>query len=201
MPESVIAIPDAVRPATYKLELHFGSGRTTQDAKGAFTCWESGKALNGDGDVQMVFCGFGQDTTRACERPFSVDCIQEIWAVCPHCNRKQWANVLDKKKYRKRAEFRDQDLPCCHNIIVFPTNSTRWISERLVYYFDVLMSDADVYLKYHPKDIRYTTMVEHQGAHAARKMRGLHIYPLANIIKDTSTGASLAGRFLAFIRA
>jgi hypothetical protein len=35
----------------------------------------------------------------------------------------------------------------------------------------------------------------------ARKNRGLHIYPLKNIIKDTGNGAQLYERILAFITA
>jgi hypothetical protein len=40
-----------------------------------------------------------------------------------------------------------------------------------------------------------------EALNEARAARGLHIYPLKNIIKDTSAGAQLYDRFLAFIKA
>jgi hypothetical protein len=66
---------------------------------------------------------------------------------------------------------------------------------------------CDIYLKYHPEDIRHRAMAEvaksrrGEAINEARAARGLHIYPLQNLIKDTSAGAALYDRFLAFIRA
>lgn len=74
-------------------------------------------------------------------------------------------------------------------------------------HFVTLEHNADIYLKYHPTDVRYQTMMElarsRGGEHIAlaRKNRGLHIYPLRNIVVDTKNGADLYKRILAFITA
>ena len=67
--------------------------------------------------------------------------------------------------------------------------------------------DADIYLKYHPTDIRYKAALElarNRGGEElakARKRRGLHIYPLRNIINDTKHGSDLYKRIRIFINA
>jgi hypothetical protein len=73
--------------------------------------------------------------------------------------------------------------------------------------FRRLGMDADLYLKFHPTDIRYVAMMEmakDRGGEQiakARANRGLHIYPLRNIITDTKNGSELYGRIKAFITA
>jgi len=39
-----------------------------------------------------------------------------------------------------------------------------------------------------------------EAVNKARNNRGLHIYPLKNIIKDTSNGADMYKRILSFIK-
>jgi hypothetical protein len=87
---------------------------------------------------------------------------------------------------------------------LFKLTPKNWAHVILRYYV-LLNHRADIYVKYHPTDIRYKTAMEmarDRGGEEllkARGTRGLHIYPLANIIKDVSAGADLYKRFLAFI--
>jgi hypothetical protein len=88
--------------------------------------------------------------------------------------------------------------------LLFRLTPANW-AQAILNQFIRLDHDADIYLKYHPTDVRYQTMLEMaraQGGEAiakARKNRGLHIYPLRNIITDTKNGADLYKRILAFI--
>ncbi len=63
-----------------------------------------------------------------------------------------------------------------------------------------LEGNCDIYLKYHYTDIRYIAMERRHGTAAARQHRGAAIYPLQNIIKDTSNGADIEGRFKVFLQ-
>ena len=65
--------------------------------------------------------------------------------------------------------------------------------------FRELGSNADIYLKFHKTDIRYIALERAKGPEVARRLKGMHIYALKNIIKDTSSGAALVGRFMAFL--
>jgi hypothetical protein len=66
--------------------------------------------------------------------------------------------------------------------------------------------NADIRIKYHPDDIRSAAQREQQQNRGgedldrARQRRAVRVYPLRNIIKDTSAGASLESRILAFVR-
>jgi hypothetical protein len=66
---------------------------------------------------------------------------------------------------------------------------------------------ADIVVKYHEDDIRNAAMLEQVKSRGgevlagARRRRIPRVYPLQNIIKDTSAGADLEKRFYAFMRA
>ena len=74
-------------------------------------------------------------------------------------------------------------------------------AEVLDQWWHRLGCDADIYVKYSPTDIRVKAMQTAHGARAARDLRGLTIYPLENILKDTANGASSHSRFRALILA
>jgi hypothetical protein len=42
-------------------------------------------------------------------------------------------------------------------------------------------------------------MEQAKGPEAAARLKGMHIYPLKNILKDTAHGADLTKRFLTFL--
>lgn len=184
--------------ATYKLEIHFGKNRTSagQPFAGAIAMWVSGSKLHGGGDEKLY----------ECPRP---DCEGLI-----HPSELGGGAVRDKQT----GEMREVPVGYCGECgSVWPAD--KMTGERLVklteqnwayailQFFIKLNMDADIYLKFHPTDIRYQTAMEmarYQGGEAlavAKKNRGLAIYPLKNIIKDTKNGAELYTQFRKFINA
>ena len=79
-----------------------------------------------------------------------------------------------------------------------PTNV---LAEHVANIWRQLKMNADIYCKFNQDDIRYQITEKRLGAAEARRLRGLFIYPLANILKDTAAGASVEGRFSAFFKA
>jgi len=79
-----------------------------------------------------------------------------------------------------------------------------WTRLTLKYYLRLELS-ADIYIKYHPSDIRSAAQKEQERQQfgeqldVVRSKRASKIYPLRNIIKDTSAGAALEDRIFAFI--
>jgi hypothetical protein len=186
--------------AKFKLEIQFGKHRTSrgQPFAGVMSCWLSGTKFHGGGDEKIFECP-------------NPEC--GAW-ILPHQITQR--TVVTKVGGRDVEEFKSLSY-CGECGRVWESNQT--IGERLLKLteqnwayailrmFQRLGMDADIYLKYHPTDIRYKSMMEmarNRGGEEiakARKNRGLHIYPLKNIIKDTKHGADLYGRIRAFINA
>lgn len=188
--------------AKFKLEVQFGKGRagrgirSAQPFAGVMSAWLSGSKFHGGGDEKIFECpGCG------------------AW-ILPHQITQR--TVVQKVNGRDVEEF--MSLSYCGECAKI-WKSEQTIGERLyklteqnwafaiLKMFQRLEMDADIYLKYHPIDIRYKTMMEmarNRGGEElakAKKNRGLHIYPLKNIIKDTKHGSDLYGRIRAFINA
>lgn len=165
--------------ARYKIEVMFEKGRTT---KGPNLCgiqlWESGKKFHGGGDQLMYWC-MDTSSNDGCKAPFSGECIAGPYAVCPSCSKTiQIAKAANMRVLRV---------------------STLKLAEELVRIFHSLGGDADIYLKYHKTDVHYLAMIRAKGPEVAHRLKGMAIYPLKNILKDTSSGSDLAGRFFAFL--
>lgn len=196
-------LKDEVR-ATYKLEVQFGKNRVGRGINaarpfaGVMSAWLSGSKFHGGGDEKIFECA-------------DQDCL--AW-IRPHQITQK--TVVRKENGREIEEF--MSLSYCTKC------SKVWRSEKttgerlyklteqnwayaILQMLQRLDMDADIYLKYHPTDIRYVTMLEmarNRGGEElakAKKNRGLHIYPLKNIIKDTKHGSDLYGRIRAFINA
>jgi hypothetical protein len=186
--------------ATYKLEVQFGKNRTSRGSPfaGVMSGWLSGSKFHGGGDEKIFECA-----DPACS----------AW-ILPHQITQR--TVVRKEGGKEIEEF--MSLSYCGECAKI-WRSEQTIGERLfklteqdwafaiLKMFRRLSMDADIYLKYHPTDIRYVTMMEmarNRGGEElakAKKNRGLHIYPLKNIIKDTKHGSDLYGRIRAFINA
>jgi hypothetical protein len=193
--------------AKYKIEIHFGPDRSQNPLKpsaGLICIWESGKKFHGGGDDQMFWCGYDD-----CQHPFSSDNLALMHVVCPKCRREQFTDHITKQEHidvlsRERRESRGiEKLPCMSSEKLFRLPPTK-IATLLEKTFRALDSNADIYLKYHPKDIRIDK--ENPGSAEsinklviARLRKQPVIYPLANILKDTTAGASLHGRLLAMV--
>jgi hypothetical protein len=173
---------DGIR-AGYKIEIHFGPGRTVMGPNVALLqAYESGKRLNGGGDELMYWC---KDVRKGyddgCWGPIPGNWIQGPVAWCQSCGATVRAEYLTGQRIMKV--------------------STPKLAEHVAGIWRQLKMNADIYCKFNPEDIRYKICEQKLGATKARRLRGLFIYPLANILKDTAAGASVESRFSAFFRA
>lgn len=167
--------------AKYKIEVMFEKGRTTLGPNLlGIQLWESGKKFHGGGDQLMFWC-MDTESNQGCKAPFSADYISGPVANCPSCGKALVA--------ARAANIRVLRVP------------TKALAEELVRIWHTLGGSADIYVKYHNTDVHYLAMLKAKGAEVARKLKGMHIYPLKNIIRDTATGADLTGRIYAFLTA
>lgn len=165
--------------AKYKIEVMFGPGRTTAGPnRFGVSLWESGKRLNGGGDDLAFWC-ISESQNEGCGGIIISEHVRGGIAFCPHCKRAVNAEMLTQLR------------------IGFMTTDN--LATELEKLFRRLDSNADIYLKYDKKDMRVVAMEKAHGSEKARRLRGLHIYPLKNILKDTAAGASLQGRIKAFL--
>lgn len=169
--------------AKYKVEVLFGKERSTwKPCAGALSIYLSGTKLHGGGDEKLYLCP-------------RKDCGGVIFP-----NERLGGTVMCRKCEVMQAE---NDLV---GELLFRLTPKDWAHVILKYYVK-LDHNADIYLKYHPTDIRYKAAMEiarNRGGeeiNKARKNRGLHIYPLNRIVRDVSNGADLYDRFLSFITA
>jgi hypothetical protein len=169
--------------AGYKIELHFGKDRTVHGPNVVcIQAFESGKRLNGGGDDLMYWCkDVREGHDDGCWGPIPGSWIQGPIAMCQNCGAAVKAEYLTGQRFMK-----------------VPTNV---LADHVAKIWRQLKMNADIYCKFHPEDIRYKVIEQKRGAAEARRLRGLFIYPLANILKDTAAGATVEGRFAAFFKA
>lgn len=202
--------------ARHKIELQFLKARShRREVSNLFNIqvWESGRRLHGGGDQRMVFCGYwpGQGYTGAeeCGKPISDGHFGVNHLVCPHCNREQFLDEQTKLAHIALAKKEGHDirgltrLPIVNPLLVGKLSSQK-LAILLAKIFRDLGSNADIYVKFHPTDIRCRDVPEvkkpdlYEKARRDRtdrkENRGLVNYPLANIIKDVSAGATLEKR-------
>jgi hypothetical protein len=174
--------------AKFKIEVEFlgpdEKGYPGRTSKGpnrlGVKVWESGKKFHGGGDELMFWCLSSLKGVRGgCGGIMSGDNIRNGVAMCPHC--KNMMN-LDAMTDTRVGNFSNQTL-----------------AKELVQLFRSLGSDCDIYIKFHKTDIHYIAMERDKGPEVAKRLKGMHIYPLKNILKDTASGADLAKRFYAFL--
>lgn len=180
--------------AKYKLEVTFNNERSMhRPFGGTVTWWESGAKLHGGGDCKLYVCDCNADYRqlegRGCGGllPDSANGLNFI--VCPSCGI-MWKNeeVVGEIWYRLTMQ--------------------KW-ADVLTKWFMRLESNADIRIKYARDDIRTAAAQEqarNRGGELLAKVRdperrASSIYPLAHIIRDTSAGADLRGRILAYLQA
>jgi len=148
--------------------------------------------------------------------------LEGHWSICPTCmkegrnNNGKQATSIESMGYHLDRDANKVRLKTRHTVIVDPLTNARYpcirdsilisatpqvIAEMLATYWYKLAGDADIYMKYHPMNIKaqYSIGVFNTGRPTWDAADELAIYPVSNIIKDTSAGASLVGRFKAFI--
>lgn len=167
--------------AKYKIEVTFVKNRNIRSMNAVgIQIWESGKRFHGGGDELMFWC---KDSRKGhddgCWSPIPGDAIKGGVAYCPRCQKAMNADLLTNMKLGN---------------VYMDT-----LAKELVGIFHTLQDDADIFLKFHKSDIRYIAMVREKGPETAKRLKGMAIYPLKNILKDTAAGADLFRRFKAFI--
>jgi len=189
--------------APYKIEVQLATGRTGAWLKGLMICWESGKEFHGGGDLQMFICGY-----KDCNRLFPAEVLQGAFAVCPHCGRLQYPCGDDRKKMVAEG---NPDGPVMTTHMVFSASRTdvadlvarRWV--ELAAFGEKDPSGprgADIYLKFHRNPIQKAAKEHNMDkVLVARQTRELAIYPLARIIKDTSSGMVITTAIADFLKA
>lgn len=174
--------------AKYKIELFFNSRRTGRAAHaGAVSFWESGAKLHGGGDCKIYLCPGKTLGVSDCQGLIPDASQGYGHLVCPSCQ-KVWKGTQ------------------VHGEIFARLSTDNWA--RLLYkYFVRLGHNADIYVKVPKIDLRKAATLEQskqlmgEQLSVARAKREVFIYPLRNIIKDTSSGANLLGRFKALLSA
>lgn len=183
-----VAHEQGVKPeisAKYKIEVTFTHSRKPSgDNSCGIQVWESGRKFHGGGDDLMFVC---KDITepdprkqQGCGNFVSSDDVKNGMAYCRKCQKAMFARKMGR-------------------MYTIPNRPLMHIADMLVVFFRQLGSNADIYLKFHKTDIRYIAMEKAYGTKKASDLKGMHYYALKNIIKDTSAGADLGNRFLAFI--
>ena len=174
--------------AKYKIEVEFlgpdEKGYPGRTSKGpnrlGVKVWESGKRFHGGGDELMFWCLSSiKGVAGGCGGIMSADNIRNGIAYCPHC--KNMMN-MEAMTDTRAGFFTNQSL-----------------AKELLKLFRALGSDCDIYIKFHKTDIHYIAMERDKGPEVAARLKGMHIYPLKNILKDTASGADLGKRFIAFL--
>lgn len=168
--------------ARFKIELKFREERSLlDDVSVGWQVYESGKHLHGGGDELVYWCLSSDGLEQGCGAPIIGSNIIQGVALCMGCNRQINAAMLTS------------------NFVIRMT--LRKLAQETAKLWRKLDGSADIYCKFSPEDIRYKIMVKKIGSDKARKLQGLFIYPLTNLIKDTSAGSSLESRLEAFFKA
>lgn len=180
-PEVIQTFEGEIR-AKWKIEVTFVKNRTLTGVNHVgVQVWESGKHFHGGGDALAFFCKDNRkDHDEGCWGVIPQDNVAPNGvAYCPSCKLTINANYLTNMKI---GAVRMDAL-----------------AKELAALFRKLGSNADVFIKYHKMDVRYIALERAKGPDVARKLKGMHIYPLRNILKDTAAGADLVARMKAFI--
>jgi hypothetical protein len=192
---------EMAKRAKYKIQIWFRSDRSMhKPVTFSMSFWESGKRLHGGGDELLFICRRHEQapkikpfamaniarksiSQKGCDGLISGDHVSpEGIVVCPHCGISHRSDQIG-------------------DAIMFPNVTIDSAAKILAQWWRKIGSNADIYAKYSPTDPRTVMMSRAYSPRKAREKKGLTIYPLGNILKDTLNGASLESRMRAFITA
>lgn len=178
--------------ARFKLEVYFAGGpRRGAEFKGVMCAWTNGGFLNGGGDASVYFCpkvlDQGSGVKQTCLHPIDVQFVQAKHAVCVHC----------------RSVTKEIDLV---GQISNTMEVAKW-ARLLTHMFHRLECNADLRICVARGSIRRAKELETEKARGGEEYARVNAqrewitYPLASIIRDTSTGSPLERRIRAFLEA
>jgi len=174
--------------AKYKLELMFGKARSNNNATpGMLNFWLNGSKFHGGGDEKLYLCPGASLKKSDCAALLQESYNVTEGVVCPACG----------------TIWRHEQVI---GELLFNLPMRKW-ADVLYRYFSLCDYNCDIYLKHAPNDIRSVSLAQveratwkgTQALGSVRDKRARHIYPLRNIIKDTSAGADLLSRLHAFL--
>lgn len=180
--------------ALYKIQVFCHSKRSVHtNLVFSLSVWKSGKRLHEGGDESMFLCWRQQgaadvvpldevtvrrEKKRGCKGLIPASMQQGGAVVCPSC-----------MAYHRVNDIGDT---------IFYSVPVTDAADILAEWWTRAGGSADVVLKYAPFDIR-AKAAKPGELRKAKETRAVAIYPLANILKDTNTGATLASRFKALL--
>lgn len=192
-----------ISQAKWKIQIWIKSSRSIRKPLSfSLSIWESGKRLHGGGDESAFICrkkpsapkpkmpfGVAQHKAIFKKEPTNMGCDSVIpgeqavhgYAICPGCGiRWDTEHIADSLFYQIPVER---------------------AADQIALWFRKLDHSADIYVKYRDDDIRTKMMAAQYGVRRARQLKGLTIYPLVKIIRDTTGGATLESLFKALLLA
>lgn len=150
--------------------------------------------------------------------------LQGHWSICPTCmaagrnNNGRQATSIEAMGYHLNRDSNKLEKKTNHTVITDPLTKIKYpcvsdcilvsaspevIASLLAKYWMKLDGNADLYMKYHPVNIKHQQAAGYFNHERPvwDEADQLVVYPLKNIIQDTSAGASLVGRFRALLLA
>jgi hypothetical protein len=179
-------VRDAEGKAKFKIEmLCTAKWSVINPVPGVISFWESGSQLHGGGDAIVHFCPGKKLGKSNCEHYIPDPSHGYGILVCPGCH-----SVWDGKEVWGQHIGRH--------------TAQHW-ADVIFDFYRKLDMNCDIVIKYHKEDIRAASV----GLLAPDKLEKVRsspkrlrrVYTLSSILKDTSAGAGLYDRILAFVRA
>jgi len=157
----------------WKVEITFAKDRTPGGPNSfVVEVYENGIALGAAGDMRAYLCRDIEEKDLGCQKVFSALYVDfKTIAVCPHCKRTWNPNRLT-------------------TTVVYRL-STDKAAIAIAKIMRRVEFDADIFIKYHPSDIRYQEMVRELGLDKAATLQGLLVYKKSDLINAISTGKGL----------
>jgi hypothetical protein len=166
--------------ATYKIEVVYGESRKLS---GSSLCsvvvWESGNKFHGGGDTSMFWClnPNTESEESGCGGIIPSACVTKVIANCPHCKHTVNRDMLPTMRVGKF--------------------SAKKLAQELARLYRHLHCNADIYMKVHTSDGENYRKAKNVGRQTPKAV----MYLNEAILKDTLSGADLAGRIEAFLTA
>jgi hypothetical protein len=201
-PDVKLLLDGGITLAKYKIEVMTGPDRSgLRDFKALVSIHESGKHFHGGGDAGMFLCMdhrlFEKDnTTPPCALPLMRKMLRD---------RTEWGCGTPIPNAAIGGPL--ANCPGCGNLIAVENltgqiphyGPVSGLVEMVEILFNRFKGNADVYLKHIKFDIRTETPKDFAKVEQARRSIEKSIYPLYRILKDTSSGASMATLLRAFL--